>query len=189
MSLKGLFIVFEGVDRTGKTTQSKLLQTALRNSELHVFPNRGSEIGKIIDKYLRREIELSDEAIHLLFSANRWELNDLLSEKLDRGINIIVDRYTYSGVAYSSAKGLDLEWCSVQDEGLLVPDIVFYLDGSTTLIEQREEFGEECYETTVFQRKVLYQYDLLKTNIWYVINAALNIDVIHNIIIEKINRM
>jgi len=46
---------------------------------------------------------------------------------LMKGKNIVCDRYWYSGVAYSYAKGLDLEWCIKPDEGLLEPDLVIYL--------------------------------------------------------------
>lgn len=38
-----------------------------------------------------------------------------MEEKLKSGITLIVDRYSYSGVAFSSAKGLDIEWCKVKD--------------------------------------------------------------------------
>ena len=40
----------------------------------------------------------------------------------------ICDRYAYSGVAFSSAKGLDLDWCKACDSGLPAPDCVIYLD-------------------------------------------------------------
>lgn len=39
----------------------------------------------------------------------------------------MVDRYAYSGVAYTAAKGIPLEWCKTSDKGLPAPDMVFYL--------------------------------------------------------------
>jgi dTMP kinase len=50
---------------------------------------------------------MNNQTIHLLFSANRWEESELIVDTLNQGINIICDRYAYSGVAYSNAKGLD----------------------------------------------------------------------------------
>ena len=47
---------------------------------------------------------MGNEAVHLLFSMNRWEMNRKLTELLDRGTNVVCDRYAYSGVAYSMAK-------------------------------------------------------------------------------------
>lgn len=49
--------------------------------------------------------ELSDEAIHLLFSANRWERANNIMKLLEAGTTLIVDRYCYSGVAFSASKG------------------------------------------------------------------------------------
>ena len=49
---------------------------------------------------------------------------------LKRGVHLIVDRYSYSGVAYSAAKGLphlSRQWCSSMEQGLLAPDAVFFL--------------------------------------------------------------
>ena len=75
---RGAFILFEGIDRCGKTTQSKLLAETLRKEgskiEMMRFPDRTTTVGKMIDAYLKMGIDLHDKAIHLLFSANRWEL-------------------------------------------------------------------------------------------------------------------
>lgn len=49
--------------------------------------------------------DLSDEAIHLLFSANRWERANHIIKTLEAGTTLVIDRYCYSGVAYSAAKG------------------------------------------------------------------------------------
>merc|ERR1719414_2623299 len=113
---RGLFIVFEGLDRSGKSTQSKLLRDHLEKGGTEIvkwmcFPNRGTAIGCLIDLYLQRKLELSDGAIHLLFSANRWETAQAIVDDLNRGTTIVCDRYAFSGVAYSAAKGLNFEWC------------------------------------------------------------------------------
>ncbi len=59
---------------------------------------------------------------------NRWESKDFIINSLKEGINIICDRYAYSGVAYSAAKGLSFEWCLNADRGMIKPDIVIYID-------------------------------------------------------------
>jgi dTMP kinase len=48
-------------------------------------------------------------------------------DDLKQGTSIILDRYAYSGVAFTSAKGLNFEWCKNSDKGLPKPDIVFFL--------------------------------------------------------------
>ena len=50
-----------------------------------------------------------------------------MKEKLDAGINLVLDRYSYSGTAYTSAKGIDYDWCMNSEKGLLKPDIIVYL--------------------------------------------------------------
>ena len=47
---------------------------------------------------------MGNEAVHLLFSMNRWEMNSKLNELLSGGTNVVCDRYAYSGVACSAAK-------------------------------------------------------------------------------------
>ena len=59
----------------------------------------------MLNEYLtNKEFKLSDEAVHLLFSANRWEDKEAIKEKLLSGIDVVCDRYAYSGIAYTSAK-------------------------------------------------------------------------------------
>lgn len=129
---RGAFILFEGVDRCGKTTQTKLLadycQESNGSSELIRFPNRDTTIGKLIDSYLRSASNLNDNSIHLLFSANRWEASEGMEKSLLAGTTLVCDRYAYSGVAFTSAKGLDLQWCKTCDQGLPAPDCIIYLD-------------------------------------------------------------
>jgi len=89
-------------------------------------------------------MKLNDEAVHLLFSMNRWEKREeLIKLLLNEGVNIICDRYAFSGVAYSAAKGLDFNWCLNADKGLIMPDLVFYFDVSMDTIKKRAGFGEE----------------------------------------------
>ena len=104
---RGAFILFEGGDRCGKTTQSKMMTERLNslapNSAAWLkFPDRTTEIGKMINSYLTNSsVKMDDRCLHLLFSANRWELVDTINELINRGVTIVVDRYAYSGAAYS----------------------------------------------------------------------------------------
>ena len=105
---RGALIVFEGCDRVGKTTQvGRLLDTLLsagHQVQLYKFPNRTTPVGRLIDGFLKGNQKLDDRAVHLLFSANRWECVDDMLNKLRSGVTLLVDRYAYSGIAYSAAK-------------------------------------------------------------------------------------
>jgi dTMP kinase len=164
---RGAFVLLEGIDRCGKTTQcTKLVERLLSigiTATLMRFPDRTTSTGMIINNYLTQsQNQLDDHAIHLLFSANRWESASTLVQHLQNGTTVVCDRYVYSGVAFSASKIkavsslssevdtntnmnstteeiplLDLEWCKAPDRGLPAPDCVLFLDVSPDVAEQR----------------------------------------------------
>ncbi|KAM4122955.1 hypothetical protein ACB094_01G123100 [Castanea mollissima] len=175
-SKRGALIVLEGLDRSGKTSQSSKLLTYLEglghSAELWRFPDRSTNVGQMISMYLSNKSQLDDHTIHLLFSANRWEKRSLMETKLKTGTTLIVDRYSYSGVAFSSAKGLDLEWCKAPEIGLLSPDLVLYLDIQPEKAAERGGYGGERYEQLEFQKKVAKCYQGLHDASWKIIDAC-----------------
>ncbi|XP_034830532.1 uncharacterized protein [Maniola hyperantus] len=186
---RGALVVIEGVDRTGKTTQCKKLVESLHSKEIPAeytnFPNRTSEIGKVINSYLTSKKELPDEAIHLLFSANRWEKANHLIKLLENGTTVIVDRYCFSGVAFSAAKGLDVNWCKAPDAGLPKPDRVFFLNMSLENAQKRNGFGNERYEVLDFQKKVVDAYMQLKEDNWEILDASRSMETIQEELLHK----
>ena len=66
----------------------------------------------------------------------------------------MIYRYSYSGIAYSAAKGLDLDWCKGCDRGLPTPDLVFYFSLHPQIAAGRGEYGAERYENVEFQERV-----------------------------------
>ena len=143
---RGAFIVLEGVDRCGKTTQCSLLlkhltSTLALSTTAMCFPDRSTAIGILIDAYLQSRKNLEDRAVHLLFSANRWEAVESLTHHIASGRTIVCDRYAHSGVAFSSAKDandpLTVEWCKSPDKGLPAPDAIIFLTLSQDEAEKR----------------------------------------------------
>lgn len=91
---RGAFVLFEGIDRCGKSTQSELISKYCQSkypTELIRFPDRKSSIGQLIDSYLQSTSNLNDQAIHLLFSANRWESSTGLEAKLNAGTTLVTN--------------------------------------------------------------------------------------------------
>ncbi|KAL5720005.1 dTMP kinase [Ranunculus cassubicifolius] len=174
---RGALIVLEGLDRSGKTSQSSRLVSSLESQGHSVepwrFPDRNTCVGEMISSYLANKSQLDDRAIHLLFSANRWEKRSLMESKLKSGTTLIVDRYSYSGVAFSAAKGLDIEWCKAPEIGLLAPDLVLYLDIPPEKAAERGGYGDERYEQLEFQQKVSQHYQILRDSTWQIIDASL----------------
>lgn len=186
---RGALIVLEGVDKSGKSTQCrKLVENLISKgikSELWRYPERSTAIGKVINDYLEKKIELDDHAVHLLFSANRWESVPKMKEKLMGGVTLVVDRYAFSGVAFTAAKeGFDMDWCKTPDVGLPAPDLVIYLTLNPMLASTRGDYGEERYEKTDFQIKVQTNFDRLREDSWKLLEATRSIEEIEKDLLE-----
>lgn len=157
---RGKLILIEGLDRTGKSTQSEKIVKELGDEVvLFKFPERSTPIGGLINQYLTdRSFDLPPQSIHLLFSANRWEVNAKIRSLLESGKHVVLDRYVYSGVAYSAAKqvpGMDISWCLNPDKGLVKPDLTLFLSNQdSSSLQDRDGYGEERYEKAAFQKKV-----------------------------------
>lgn len=177
---RGALIVLEGGDKCGKSTQCRQLVANLTakgvKSELWRYPERSTAIGKVINDYLEKKIELEDHAVHLLFSANRWESVPRMKALLSSGVTLVVDRYAFSGVAFTGAKdGFDLGWCRTPDVGLPEPDCVVYLTLNPVDAAKRGDYGGERYEDTDFQTKVERNFRELRETSWRVLDAARSI--------------
>ncbi|AFB76896.1 thymidylate kinase [Cotia virus SPAn232] len=187
MDSRGALIVFEGLDRVGKSTQTRMLVNKLCNlgykAELLEFPKRSTDIGRVITLYLEKKIDLEPHCVHLLFSANRWEHVPLIQEKINKGITLVVDRYSFSGIAYTLAKkkNISLEWTIQSDSGIPKPDMIIFLKFDN--VESRTSFGIERYETVDFQNNVMVYFKKLindKSLYWEIIDASKNINDIHD---------
>ncbi|KAL3274360.1 hypothetical protein HHI36_015758 [Cryptolaemus montrouzieri] len=191
---RGALIVIEGVDRSGKTTQCRKLVKSLNDrnirTELMNFPDRSTLTGELISHYLKdKTCTLNDKAIHLLFSANRWENHDKMKELLENGCSLIVDRYSYSGVAFSSIKkNMDLRWCLQPEVGLIKPDLVLLMTLSDEVMLNRPGFGNERYENVEMQKSVKEVFQTFADNEdnWKVINAAGTIEAVHQKLLREI---
>lgn len=151
-------MVLEGVDRCGKTTQIQRVAERLPGSLSCGFPDRTSPLGTVINEYLLGKQELQDRAIHLMFSANRWERSAQIVEWVNSGKTVLCDRYAYSGVCYTAAKGYDIEWCKGTDRELPMPDLCCYLQVEPAELHERSQYGNERYEKVEFQKKVAEKY-------------------------------
>jgi dTMP kinase len=124
---------------------------------------------------------MDDHAIHLLYSANRWECRAELERLLSSGTTVIADRYTFSGVAYTTAKGIDADWCMAPEVGLIAPDIFIYLRlDAETALERGAAKPRERYETKPFLRRVADAYDNIcvtaSDDTWCVVDASQSLE-------------
>ncbi len=111
----------------------------------------------MINSYLTGEAQLDDHSVHLLFSANRWEAINSIKSDLLSGLNVVIDRYSFSGAVYSAAKDnpeLSLAWAWNPEIGLLKPDLLYFLDISSEDAAKRGGYGAERYEQEEMQSRV-----------------------------------
>ena len=129
-----MFITFEGIDRSGKTTQARMLAKALGDEALLVREPGGTPAGERIRELVKDpDVELTPMAETLLFGAARAELVDnVIRPALAEGKTVISDRYFDSTVAYQGgARGLGIERVEELNRwltGELWPDVTFLLD-------------------------------------------------------------
>jgi dTMP kinase len=133
MGNKGLLIVFEGIDGSGKTTQAKTLLRRLRARGIAaVFfrePTGGRWGREIRRKALRRDSLTPGEELELFVKDRREDVAKNLGPALAAGKVVVLDRYYLSTIAYQGAKGLDPGRIRRMNETFAPkPDLVFILD-------------------------------------------------------------
>jgi dTMP kinase len=132
--MRGLFVTFEGIDRSGKTTQAGLLVGALGDEALGVREPGGTAAGERVREVLKDPgVEVSPETEALLFAAARAELvNEVILPALQDGRVVVSDRFLDSSLAYQGgARGLgieDVERVNHFATRGLKPDLTFLLD-------------------------------------------------------------
>ena len=162
-----MFITFEGIDRSGKTTQARMLAEALGDEALLVREPGGTPAAERIRELVKGDTDLTPMAETLLFGAARADLVErVVRPALDQGRTVIGDRYIDSTVAYQGgARGLGIE--QVEDlnrwlTGDLWPDVTFLLEvDPTTAADRGGELDRFEREGEELQRAVAKAYDQL----------------------------
>lgn len=199
----GTFIVIEGIDGAGKSTQARLLA--------EWFEERGEEViltkeptdtafGKLIRRLVltggREGIidgaRISHEAEALLFAADRAEhVEKLIKPALKEGKIVISDRYFYSSLAYQWARGLDLEWLIDLNRFAVRPDLAILLDlpvkESMRRINRRS-IKSEFDKIAELQKTVRENYLKLAERFpeMRIVNALASVEDIHNDIVALV---
>ena len=161
-----MYIVLEGIDGAGKSTQIKLLKEWLENNGLKVetvVEPTDFEVGKLIRELLTRSDATSDtmqKTLGLLFAADRLILMDKIEKLESENTVVISDRSFYSSLVYQKPQ----EWIKELNKYAKIPDLVLLLDldvkKSVERCDGTDEFENEEFLTGVKQNHL----DLAKSN-------------------------
>lgn len=183
---RGKFIVLEGIDRSGKSTQAALLHAKIKDSILISFPNLENKTGKLI-KELEETRTDNAELYAATFSLNRLEEQEKIRTALYAGKTVICDRYIASGLAYARASGI--HDTARYEYALINPDITIYIELYPEIARFRAEYGLGVNEDLEFQQKVFDEYAKLKDRMqFFIIGGNKDIKSIHEEIINEIGK-
>jgi dTMP kinase len=160
------FVVLEGLDASGTTTQANLLAAALQARDLPVCltaePTDGP-VGRLLRSHVRRELTLDAHTAALVFTADRADhLDRVIRPALHRGEWVVCDRYLLSTLAYQGADGVDPESVLAASRGFLVPDLTVFLDVPARVLTERlaERHQTDRYEDPELSGQLRAAYEL-----------------------------
>ena len=159
MNKTSKFIVFEGIDGAGKTTQINLLAAALRERGIDCFVTAEPTTlpsGKLLRRALSGQIPATPMEMAEMFARDRvnhnLDENEGIEKKLSQGTTVITDRYYYSSLAYQGSElGFDVvSKLNLENPDIRTPDLCVFLDltpdVSLARIGARENVPHEIYE-------------------------------------------
>jgi len=146
VSARGRFIVLEGLDGAGTTTQGALLTGRLLERGLAVELTReptDGAIGKLARAFTDGETHFEPETVALLFAGDRIEHTVEIRALLDAGTWVVSDRYVASSLAYQTSQGLPFEWVRTLNSRAMEPDATIFVDTPVaTCVERLAARGE-----------------------------------------------
>ncbi len=197
-----MFIVFEGVDGSGKSTQIKKINEYLKNKSYEVVLTRepgGTFSGELIrDIFLTNEFSAEIQYI-LMLAARAEHIDSVILPALQQGKIVLSDRYCDSTEVYQSSINRDLRWMGLCLTKNIMPDITFLLDiepeTALSRINKRRNMEidileENLNEEIVRNRRALYlKIARENPNRYCIINANQNHDIVHSNIIEAVEHI
>jgi len=188
---KGKIIVFEGIDKAGKTTQAKLLEKKLGSKCVRIdFPDYSTPIGKEIRQFLDGKRNYPDEVKMMLLSANRWEKKGEIEKMVSKGTTVIMNRYYQSNLVYGISKGLKLDWLLSLDKGLPKADLVIVIDIKPKTLASRSKNVVDTFEKDLeLIRRVKKNYRILANKFnWRTVEGEKSVDEVQSQVLRIVKK-
>ena len=178
-------IDIEGIDQSGKRTQTRLLAEDLKKEGAKVstisYPIYKSPSGRQIQRFLQGKQNYPATALHMLYSLNRWENQELIVKLTETADFVIADRYYPSNFAYGVSRGLSLGWLQGLDRGLPTASLVIVLDVPVLSSFGRKSTGRDVHEKDRrLLLKVRRTYGRLAKKLeWKMVDANRHVEEVH----------
>src|SRR5687767_12213217 len=188
---KGIIIVFEGIDKAGKTTQAKLLEKKLGSKCVRIdFPDYSTPVGKEIKQFLDGKRNYPDEVKMMLLSANRWEKKGEIKKMVSKGTTVIMNRYYQSNLVYGISKGLKLDWLLSLDKGLPKADLVIVIDiRPKTLVSRSKNVVDTFEKDMELITRVEKNYRILANKFnWRTVEGEKSVDEVHGQVLRIVRK-
>jgi dTMP kinase len=162
-----------------------MLAKRIRNAGFHPvtwdFPVYHTPIGQYLRAYLTGRRRLDLHVVHLLYAANKWEVQHKIIAQLMSGRVVVANRYTPSNLAYGIAHGLPFNWLFSLESMLPKPSQVFILDVPVESSFDRKSQRRDLHEgNSEYLRKVRKAYlQLSKRYRWTIIDGTRSPEVVH----------
>jgi dTMP kinase len=169
---KGFFIVFDGPDGAGRSTQIQIIAKILQDLDIKVMttcePTDG-HFGKLARFYNQKDLPIDQRIDPLdhqkIFIEDRKEHTAKVKEWILAGYHVLCDRYWYSTAAYGASDGVPFEELILLNSHFPRPDLALFFETSAEIAMDRilHRQGEiERFENTEFQVQVIKRYNQLK---------------------------
>jgi len=147
---QGKFIVLEGLDGSGISTQAVALESHLRKLGLRTMHTKEPTerlMGGLLKEALKGEWTASSEALQLLFCADRANhVKNEIEPALSKGRMVVCDRYLFSTLAYGFSAGVDFQWLCAVNRVFRLPDLTIFIDIPADISLSRIKSGRERRE-------------------------------------------
>lgn len=191
----GFFVVVEGIDGAGKTTQARRLVdrlTAHGREAVYVKEPTDGPWGRRIREIAQRGREgiTIEEELSWFIRDRAQDVEERIGPALNQGKVVVADRYYHSNIAYQSSLGIDPDRIRALNQDFPRPDIVFLIEASVSLGRRRinEGRGEEAnqgYEQAAFLEKVQAAFDRMTDANIFRVDGSLSADQVAEILWER----
>jgi len=204
--MQGKFIVIDGMDGSGKTTQIMKIVNYIfkKDKRNHLVLTRepyASDFGLEIRRLLAESTNPMENGLKmadLFVSDRKVHVEKIIAPSLAKGMQVLCDRFKYSTLAYQQTQGIPLQRLIEMHKGMVVPNLVLIFDLPARIaVERMSKDGirgrKEVFEKLEFQEKLRHNYHALKEQLpnenIVIVDASKSIEEVFSQLKAEVNKI